>query len=136
MNNKRIGSDFERRYAAYLKKLGFWVHFLSPAPDGSQPFDFIALKGEPDGTYRIIAADCKTCNTNRFSLDRIEDNQVMAFTQLINCGISHCAWIIVETQKNHIIAIPADHVLRAKVSGVKSINLTEYDNNDYSTNIQ
>lgn len=136
MNSKKVGSDFERRYAAYLKKCGFWVHFLNPAPDGSQPFDFIALKGTFSTVPQIIAADCKTCSGNRFPLSRVEDNQVTAFTQLAHCGLAHCGWFIIETRKNHVISIPAEHILQAKRNGITSINLKEYDENGYSTDIE
>lgn len=44
MNNKQIGNNFEREYAEYLSKKGFWVTFLTPKNYvGSQPCDLIAI---------------------------------------------------------------------------------------------
>ena len=45
MNNKKHGTDFEKRVVAKLAKAGdVWVHFLSPDERGAQPFDIIAVK--------------------------------------------------------------------------------------------
>ena len=44
-NNQQKGKDLEKRFMEYLSRQGYWVHFMHPAPDGSQPFDIIACKG-------------------------------------------------------------------------------------------
>lgn len=81
MNNKRLGMAFEKEMAQRLADAGFWVHFLQPAPDGSQPFDLIFVK---NGVAMV--ADCKTCASHIFGIDRLEDNQIMAFEKWIKCG--------------------------------------------------
>ena len=81
MNNKKLGTDFEREMVNLLASEGFWVHFMSPASDGSQPFDLIFVK---DGL--AMAADCKTSSKRKFSIDRLEDNQIMAFEKWLRCG--------------------------------------------------
>ena len=81
MNNKQLGSKFERDFCKVLARLGYWVHFIAPDARGAQPFDVIAVK---DG--KAYAFDCKTSSTHRFNVNRIEDNQHMAFMRWIKCG--------------------------------------------------
>lgn len=81
MNNKRIGTEFEREFVQMLANRGYWVHFINPDKTGSQPFDVIAVKNG-----KAYAFDCKTCTTKRFSINRLEDNQVLAFEKWISCG--------------------------------------------------
>lgn len=81
MNNKKLGTDFERKLCGMLAEDGYWVHFLSPDARGAQPFDVIAVKnGE------AVAIDCKTCKDHIFRISRLEDNQVMAFEKWLACG--------------------------------------------------
>lgn len=81
MNNKEIGTSFEEWVCEKLAKLGYWVHFITPDNRGAQPFDIIAVK---EG--RAQAIDCKTCVANTFNINRLEDNQIMAFEKWIRCG--------------------------------------------------
>lgn len=80
-NNKRLGAAFEREVCKRLSDGGWWVHFCSPDASGAQPFDVIAVK---DGVAWAI--DCKTSVKRRFSIDRLEDNQIYAFEKWIACG--------------------------------------------------
>lgn len=76
MNNKQLGTQFERKVCEVLKNRGYWVHFLSPDSRGAQPFDIIAVR------YGVAdAIECKTLAPSKryFSIDRLEDNQVSAF---------------------------------------------------------
>lgn len=81
MNNKQIGTAFERELCDALAKDGYWVHFITPDARGAQPFDVIAVK---DGIGYAI--DCKTCVQPIFTIDRLEDNQIMAFEKWKKCG--------------------------------------------------
>ena len=81
MNNKRLGTRFERQLCQWFAERGYWVHFISPDSRGAQPFDIIAVK---NGKVRAI--DCKTCKDHIFRMSRLEDNQVMAFEKWISCG--------------------------------------------------
>lgn len=83
MNNKKLGMSFERRMCEILSKSGYWVHFIAQDSRGAQPFDVIAVK---DGV--AIVFDCKTCKDSVFRIDRLEDNQVMAFEKWMSCGNS------------------------------------------------
>ncbi len=81
MNNKRLGNDFEKKYAEILRKKGYWVTFLSPKQHiGSQPCDLIAIKED-----KPMLIDCKTCNTHLFPISRIEENQRQAFKRYTEC---------------------------------------------------
>lgn len=81
MNNKKLGTDFEREMVERLKSVGFWVHFISPDHSGAQPFDLIfAQNGQ------ACVADCKTSESHIFRLDRLEWNQQLAFEKWMYCG--------------------------------------------------
>ena len=74
MNNKKLGTAFEREMCEILRQDGWWVHFMSPDERGAQPFDVIAVRDK-----QVIAADCKTSAAPIFRRDRLEDNQKSAF---------------------------------------------------------
>lgn len=80
-DNKSIGTEFENEMVDYLKNNRWWVHFIAPAANGSQPFDIIAVRGG-----KALAADCKTSSKRIFPITRLEDNQVMAFEKWLACG--------------------------------------------------
>ena len=109
MNNKQLGTAFEHEVCQALKDNGWWVHFLSPDNSGAQPFDIIAVKGG-----LAIAVDAKTSNTHKFSINRLESNQKLAFEKWLRCGNSmpqiavkyegHMIWITYyELKKNKVI---------------------------------
>ena len=81
MNNKKLGTEFERAMVKLLAEQGYWVHFLSPDNRGAQPFDIIAVKD-----CMAVAIDCKTCKDRYFRLGRLEENQIMAFEKWLSCG--------------------------------------------------
>lgn len=83
MNNKKLGTDFENKVVEELNGMGYWVHFISPDQRGSQPFDIIAVK---DG--KAYAIDAKTCKAKSFGMNRVEDNQKLAFDKWMRCGNS------------------------------------------------
>lgn len=118
-NNQQRGKDLENRFIMYLQREGFWAHFMHPAPDGSQPFDVIACKGGI--TY---AFDCKTLKGKRFSLNRAEDNQKMAF-QLLNSKGIHNTYFIIESEEDLVHIVPSQSVEQAIQEGRKSIPLEE-----------
>lgn len=94
MNNKRLGTAWEREFCQILAKHGWWVHFIAPAATGGQPFDVIAVKaGE------AMAFDCKTSARKTFPFSRLEQNQVMAMEKWIACGNSE-PYIAVKYHEN------------------------------------
>lgn len=81
MNNKKLGTKFERKICHMLNRDGWWVHFIEPKQSGAQPFDIIAVRHG-----RAVAIDCKTCASEKFSINRLENNQIFAFDKWIACG--------------------------------------------------
>lgn len=80
MNNKKLGTQFEKETCELLARYGWWVHFLSPNEAGAQPFDIIAVRNG-----KAIAIDCKTSVSNVFPINRLEDNQQLAFERWMRC---------------------------------------------------
>lgn len=117
-NNKKIGAEFERELCQYLYQQGYWTHFINPAPDGSQPFDIIALK-----KGSALAIDCKTCKTASFPLSRIEDNQETAFMTLYNSGGAACFFAI--EHKDCVYLMEAEYLILLKQQGKKSVKIKE-----------
>ena len=81
MNNKRLGTAFEREFCELLAARGFWVHFMSPSASGAQPCDIIACKKNTPFLF-----DCKTCEDDTFRFSRLEDNQIFAFRKFSQMG--------------------------------------------------
>ena len=81
MNNKRLGTEFERELCEILTGLGWWTHFITPNAAGAQPFDIVAVKDNC-----AIAIDCKTSARPSFPITRLEDNQRFAFDKWLRCG--------------------------------------------------
>lgn len=120
-NNQQRGKDLEKRFMEYLSRQGYWVHFMHPAPDGSQPFDIIACKGAGNqGLVNVIAFDCKTLGGDRFPLDRVEDNQRTAFKLLNRKGI-HNTYFVIEQHENVVRIVPSQDIEKAIKMGKKSI---------------
>lgn len=116
-HNQQRGKDFEHRFMDFLSRNGFWVHFITPAPDGSQPFDIIACK---DGI--AYAFDCKTLCRKSFPLSRVEDNQRTAF-QLMNKKRNYLTYFVIEVEENRVRIVPSQSVEKAIQAGMKSIVL-------------
>lgn len=121
-NNQKVGKTFEQEWLDHLYSLGMWAHFMHPAPDGSQPFDIIAIN-DYYGEATVYAYDCKTLSGKRFPLNREEDNQEMAFKALNEHGV-HNTYFVVKT-KEAIHLIPSQEVTAYKEAGEKSIPLED-----------
>ena len=98
MNNKRLGTAFERKFCALLAARGFWVHFMSPSASGAQPCDIIACKNNTPYLF-----DCKTCEDDTFRISRLEDNQIFAFTKFKICGNTKCFIAIEHDNKIYLV---------------------------------
>lgn len=118
-NNQQKGREFENKFMKWLASKGYWVHFMNPAPDGSQPFDIIAIK---KGT--VCAFDCKTLEKGRFPLSRIEDNQMLAF-EALNRQEVHNTYFVIDCG-SHCRLIPSQTAIERKRKGVKSIDIDGY----------
>lgn len=116
MNNKRLGTVFEREVVELLSQQGYWLHFITPNESGSQPFDVIASKdNEP------MVLDCKTSATKWFRFDRLEENQRLAF-ELWLAKDNKRAFVYIKYGEN-IFAIPY-----LMLKGLGKVNLEECDN--------
>jgi Holliday junction resolvase len=78
LNNKKRGTSFERYFAQLLSEQGFWARLDKGK---AQTCDIIAGK---DGIIYLF--ECKTCKTDYFNFNRIEDNQSMSRKKFIACG--------------------------------------------------
>lgn len=112
MNNKKLGSKFEKDFAEYLSKKGYWVHYVEgSAHTGSQPCDLLACKNN-----EVIMIDCKTLENQNglFPLSRIEENQRLAYNKAKKCGCEgFCLSII---WNNDIYIVPFDFLDFSKKS--------------------
>lgn len=99
MNNKKLGTQWEKDFCKILSDRGWWVHFINPDNRGAQPFDIIAVKNGIAHVY-----DCKTCVSNNFSMTRLEDNQIMAFEKWIWCGNAMPSIAVLHKGKCYIIS--------------------------------
>ena len=119
--NKSIGNDFENELAQSLFNEGFWVHVIAQRPEG-QPADIIAAK---DGKTFLI--DCKVCSDDRFSLDRVEDNQSasMTYWKITGNGVG---WFALKTSEG-VYFIPHNSLeglfIVNTFLGKRSLNLTD-----------
>lgn len=120
MNNKKLGTQFEKRICKMLQNDGWWVHFIEPKPDGSQPFDIIAVRYD-----RAVAIDCKTSITNRFGIDRLQDNQVFAFEKWMKCGNGH-PYVIVEYKGKDIYVIPYPYLKEHNVVKLEDLQWAKW----------
>lgn len=116
MNNKRLGTEFEREFCELLAARGFWVHFMTPSASGAQPCDIIACK---NGTPFLF--DCKTCEKNVFHLSRLENNQILAFDRFLKTR-NNFAFIAVK-HDNKIYIIP--YTLLKGKGGIRLYDLFE-----------
>lgn len=114
MNNKRLGTAFEREAVKRLSSKGYWVHFITPDNSGKQPFDIIASKDD-----KPFVADCKTSATKYFNFSRLEENQVMAFDLWLARG-NNGAFVLIK-YADGIYKIPY-----RMLKGLKKINLEDY----------
>lgn len=113
MNNKQLGTEWERKVCKFLADNGYWAHFIVPDARGAQPFDVIAVK---DG--ESFAIDCKTCVAKSFNISRLEDNQITAFNKWLERGNDN-AYIAVK-HEGHLYWINYE-----MLSERKSVKLTE-----------
>lgn len=117
-NNKELGNSFEKEFCNLLSSKGYWVHFIEPNKTGGQPFDVIAAK-----RGIVYAYDCKTNKGKRFRLDRIEDNQELAFGKFNGCG-NYNSYFAIKNEKG-IYIYPSLILINLKNSNVKSVELED-----------
>ena len=108
LNNKKLGSKFEKDFMELLAKKGYWVTFLEgKANIGSQPCDIIAIRRDNVELY-----DCKTlANKNGlFPISRIEENQRLAFERLRKCRNPLTVFALSILWNNNIYIVDFDDI--------------------------
>lgn len=80
MNVKKIGNEYETKFAEYIQGKGFWCTILPYGKNG-QPCDIIAVKNN-----RTTFVDVKHCCEDRFSFSKIQPNQLTCFEYNLRCG--------------------------------------------------
>lgn len=113
MSNKSAGTAFEKEFAELLAGHGFWAHCLKENTNG-QPFDVIAAR---DGVTYVF--DCKECESGRFPLSRIEENQNNAMLLWQEMGNQPGMFAI--RFFGQIYLIPHRMLMNLKRNGTKSI---------------
>ena len=109
------GSQFERMVVTMLGKNGYWAHRIAPDARGAQPFDVIAAK---DG--HVLVADCKVCQSGRFSFARYEENQRSAFKLFLEMNPSSRAYIgIFAWYDDKCYWLPYDMLEQKNVASIK-----------------
>lgn len=109
MSNKQIGSSFEQELCEMLSQYGFWAHNLK-ANNSGQPADIIAAKNE-----RAYLIDAKVCETDSFSLSRIEENQELAMTLWEDCG-NDVGWFAFKIG-DEVYMLPHGYIKTERLSG-------------------
>lgn len=122
MNNKQLGTKFEQDMCDILAKHGYWVHFITPDARGAQPFDIIAVKDSVP-----YAIECKTLTYSRryFTIDRLEDNQILAFNRWMRCG-NTSPIIIAVRQANSIVTFTYDILSEVGRIDMEKMRKTDY----------
>lgn len=118
-SNKKNGNRFEADFCELLAEHGFWAHNMVQNQVG-QPADVIAVKnGVP------ILIDCKECETNRFSLSRIEGNQEGAMTRWEQTGNEHC-YFAMKLRDGSIYMVHFDELSIRQLYNEGTINENEF----------
>ena len=117
INNKKAGSSFENEWASALQRRGGWVHKIAPSESGSQPFDLLHVRNG-----RAVGYECKTVNSYRFPLSRVEDNQYYAYK-----GFGHHIPVtfVFRHKDGDVYEIGAEYVMAAIDTGRASIDIRE-----------
>jgi len=118
MNNKVVGTKFEREFAEMLAKHRFWVHLFQDNKNG-QPCDIVAAYG--GHTYLI---DCKNCEKDYFLLSRMEENQYNAMELFKRMG-NEDGWFAIQFSGGDIYMLPYWKIIMMQEHGVKRLSKQE-----------
>lgn len=78
MNNKKLGNSTEQKFLELIQSQGGWATLIPPTHLG-QPVDVIAIVHN-----QYLFVDVKNCSGDRFSLNSIQDNQVLSMQKIVN----------------------------------------------------
>lgn len=117
MNNKSMGTKFEKEFAEILADHWFWVHLFQDNKNG-QPCDVIAAK---DGHAYLF--DCKSCETDYFQLSRAEENQINAMILFSMMG-NEPGMFAIRFPDKQVYLLPYTKIWELQEAGFKRINAT------------
>lgn len=117
MNNKIAGTKFEKEFAGILADNWFWVHLFQDNKNG-QPCDVIAAKNG-----RAYLIDCKDCQSEIFSLSRIEENQINAMILFSMMG-NAVGMFAIRFPDKQVYLLPYTKLQELQEAGFKRINAT------------
>lgn len=117
VSNKAAGTRFEKEFAGILADHWFWVHLFQDNKNG-QPCDVIAVKD--DHAYLF---DCKDCQTDIFTLSRIEENQYNAMILFSMMG-NMPGMFAIRFPDKQIFLLPYTKMQELQEAGFKRINAT------------
>jgi len=124
MSNKKSGTTFEQAFCIYAHERGFWAHMMVANHNG-QPSDVILCK---NSTPALI--DCKSCERNIFTFDRIEENQWTAMTIWKKAGNIHALFAL--KLSDEIRLIPYNTIKEFAGHGFKQFNHKQIIENSYT----
>jgi len=124
MSNKQTGSTFEHDFCIIAHERGFWAHMMTANKQG-QPSDVIICK---NNTPAMI--DCKVCENNVFTFDRIEENQWIAMTMWKKAGNLHALFAL--KIDNEVWMIPYNIIKESAGVGLKQFNYAQIQENSYT----
>lgn len=85
------GKEFEKRLCEFYSKKGYFVIYNEKGVIGSQCCDIIVIK---NNIATLIEAKNLTNKNGIFNLDRVEQNQLLAYKKYTQCHNSHFILVI------------------------------------------
>lgn len=115
MNQSKVGRKTEFESAEYFSKKGYWV-YQCPNTQAGQPADLIVAKDN-----KITLVEVKHCKNNRFTLNRIEPNQITAYRFFKSKGNKSHKILI--KFKDGVYLMDFTYIEYFKSKGIKSITI-------------
>lgn len=120
MNNKKLGTAFEREFCKIVSQYGWWVHRFQDNQNG-QPCDVIMAKNNSS-----TLVDCKVCENNQFVLSRMEENQINTMVKWLKTG-NNASYFALRMKDGEVYMMPFKTLQELKSLGYKCITYTEID---------
>lgn len=125
-SNLANGSRFERFMAKLLADKGFWALIVPRNAGGQQPADILAVKGR----YHALI-DCKVVSGDRFTFDRIEDNQYYSMDRFKEIG-GEVGWFAILLPDGGVRMLTIDMVESLEGIGKHSLSVRELRDMQYT----
>ena len=109
------GPEFEHKLCLWFREHGYWALNVPKNQFGAQPFDVLAIKGS-----MIWAVDAKVCSEPRLRLNRVEDNQMLAFDAISQKTDALCGFMCLHD--GLVYFVPYEDVKKEKSASIKLID--------------